>query len=228
MVLRYRADESKKYYVFIEADNARSITVDKGSRADEIGIRNDCGSIVNIGEMEAGEEFSIVVDYEKGDIGEIEAHVCSMDESAWEGTYDILSENMMTVEEFGDTYIRGSVKADEDGVLVLSVPYEKGWTLKVDGEEREIGELVGDCLISTALSAGEHEIEITFRPPGTDSRCSLHACSLRSTCADLQIQEKAQRKNMKKKWQSMKKYQLFHLRMRRFSASSISDRGMLL
>lgn len=180
VVLRYRADESKKYYVFIEADNARSITVDKGSRADEIGIRNDCGSIVNIGEMEAGEEFSIVVDYEKGDIGEIEAHVCSMDESAWEGTYDILSENMMTVEEFGDTYIRGSVKADEDGVFVLSVPYEKGWTLKVDGEEREIGELVGDCLISTALSAGEHEIEITFRPPGliAGALCTLAACGV--------------------------------------------------
>ena len=50
--------------------------------------------------------------------------------------YDILSENMMTVEEFGDTYIRGSVKADEDGVFVLSVPYENGWTLKVDGERK--------------------------------------------------------------------------------------------
>ena len=87
---------------------------------------------------------------------------------------------MMTVEEFGDTYIRGSVKADEDGVLVLSVPYEKGWTLKVDGEEREIGELVGDCLISTALSAGEHEIEITFRPPGliAGALCTLAACGV--------------------------------------------------
>lgn len=180
VVLRYRADESKKYYVFIEADNADTITVNKGSRADEIGIRNDCGSIVNIGELEAGEEFSIVIDYEKGDIGEIESHVCSMDESAWEGAYDILSKNMMTVEEFGDTYIRGSIEADEDGILVLSVPYEKGWTLKVDGKEREIGELVGDCLISTALSAGEHEIEITFRPPGliAGMLCTLVACGV--------------------------------------------------
>lgn len=166
VVLKYRAEENKKYYVFIEADNARSITVEKGSRADDIGIRNDCGSIVNIGELEKGQEISIVIDYEEGDIGEIKSHVCTMDEGVWQETYDILSKNMMKVEDFTDTSIRGSITADEDGVLVLSVPYEKGWRMKIDGEEREIGELVGDCLISTALDAGEHEIEISFRPPG--------------------------------------------------------------
>lgn len=166
VVLTYTAAETAKQYVFIEADGADTIKVSDGDVVDDVAIRNDCGSIVNIGEMEQGQSFTITIDYAKGRGGRIVSRVCTMDEAVWQDTYAVLSENMMEVQEYGDTYIKGTIDADEDGVLVISVPYEKGWKLEIDGEERSIDELVGDCLISTAIDAGKHEVELSFRPPG--------------------------------------------------------------
>ena len=167
VVLRYEADAAQKYYVFVEADHAEEITVIKtDEERDDIGIRSDCGSVVNIGTIEKGDTFEIKILYEKGSDGSITCHVCTLDYEAWNGAYDIISQNMLEIEEWSDNSLRGSVDVDKAGVLVTSVPYERGWKLKVDGTEREIGELIGGVFVSTILDEGTHEIELTFVPPG--------------------------------------------------------------
>lgn len=166
VTLEYIPDATQKYYVFIEADNAKTITASNGDPLDDITIRSDCGSIVNIGTMEEGKPFKIIVNYDKNKIGNITCHVRSLDYETWNKTYDILSKNMLTVTESRDNHIEGTVTADEDGVLVTSIPYEKGWKLKVDGKSKNIRELTGGVFISTQLDAGEHDISLTFRPPG--------------------------------------------------------------
>ncbi|MFQ8601647.1 MAG: YfhO family protein [Anaerovoracaceae bacterium] len=166
VILNYKAETAGKHYVFIEADKAESIIVDTGQKEDEIDIRNDCGSIVNIGELEQGQEFRITIEYDEGKIGDIVSHVSTMDESKWQQVYGLISQNMLEVTDFGDNYIKGNIDAEKDGVFVTSIPYESGWTLKVDGREREINELIGGSFISASLSEGSHQIELYFRPPG--------------------------------------------------------------
>ncbi|MGN0703136.1 MAG: YfhO family protein, partial [Lentihominibacter sp.] len=166
VILEYRADKTQKYYVFVEADNADAITLSKDNPNDDIDIRNDCGSVVNTGVIEKGHTFRIIIDYEEGSAGKITSHVCSLDQEAWDGAYDIMSENMMEVAEYSDTSIRGTVHADESGVLVTSIPYDNGWTLTVDGQKKQIGELTGGVFISVPLDEGNHEILLEFRPPG--------------------------------------------------------------
>lgn len=165
VALEYTAPATQKYYVFIEAVNADCITVTNGNTIEDIDIRNDCGSIVNIGTIKKGKTFKIIVDYKKK-IGDITCHVRSLDYDTWDKTYDILSQNMMEVTEFSDNHIEGTVTADESGVLVTSIPYDKGWKLKVDGVHKEINELTGNVWISVPLQEGQHEISLTFRPPG--------------------------------------------------------------
>ncbi len=166
VILNYKAETAGKHYVFIEADKAESIIVNTGQKEDEIDIRNDCGSIVNIGELEQGQEFRITIEYDEGKIGDIVSHVSTMDESKWQQAYGLISQNMLEVTDFGDNYIKGNIDAEKDGVFVTSIPYESGWTLKVDGREREINELIGGSFISASLSEGSHQIELYFRPPG--------------------------------------------------------------
>ncbi len=164
--LRYTAVEAGQHYVFIEADNAASIAVKREDNTKDTEIRNDCGSIVNIGSLEEGETFRIEVKYDEGMMGSIRCHVCTLDDEAWSEAYEIISSSMMTVDDWGDTYIEGTVEAKEAGVLVTSIPYDEGWSLTVDGEEREIDQLVGGAFISVNLSEGTHEISLSFRPPG--------------------------------------------------------------
>ena len=165
-ILTYQAQQTGKQYLFIEADDADAITVSQEKKDDKIEIRNDCGSIVNLGEMDSGTEFTVTIEYKEGKGGSVVSHVCTMDEAVWQDAYKMLSASMLDVTDYGDSFLKGTINVQEDGVFVTSVPYEAGWKLKVDGHTREINELIGGAWISTSLSAGEHQIELSFRPPG--------------------------------------------------------------
>ena len=165
-ILTYQAQQTGKQYLFIEADDAGAITVSQENKDDKIEIRNDCGSIVNLGEMDSGTEFTVTIEYKEGKGGSVVSHVCTMDEAVWQDAYKMLSASMLDVTDYGDSCLKGTINVQEDGVFVTSVPYEAGWKLKVDGHTREINELIGGAWISTSLSAGEHQIELSFRPPG--------------------------------------------------------------
>ena len=39
------------------------------------------------------------------------------------------------IDQWSSTYIHGTIRADEDGIMFTSIPYDTGWTVKVDGEK---------------------------------------------------------------------------------------------
>lgn len=62
------------------------------------------------------------------------------------------------------SHIYGTVQAQSDGWLFLSVPNEEGWTAWVDGEEATILEAdYAFCAIE--LSAGTHVVELRYQTP---------------------------------------------------------------
>lgn len=162
----FKSEETQKYYIFCEADHADSITVNRRNKNDNIEIQSDCGSIISLGEIRKGEEFEVTVGYVENCESTLRVHVCTLDEEGWERAYKQISKSNMFVEEYGDTYIRGTVKSEGGEVLVTSVPYERGWTLKVNGKKRKITELTGGVWISLEPGEGTHEVELKFRPPG--------------------------------------------------------------
>ena len=166
VAISYTAVEDAKYYVYIASDSAEDINIELQDSPEEISVQADCGSILNIGVMKPGQEFKIKVNFEAGKTGRITCYVCTMDQAAWDEAYKMISSNLMTVTDATDTRIRGTVDAGSGGVLVTSIPYEEGWSMKIDGSKTEIGELTGDCWISAGLDEGVHEIELSFRPAG--------------------------------------------------------------
>ena len=69
---------------------------------------------------------------------------------------------MENVEVFGDK-LTGTVNSN-GGYLILSIPYDKGFTVKVDGKE-VLYEKVNTSFIGFKVSSGKHDIEITFDAP---------------------------------------------------------------
>ena len=53
----------------------------------------------------------------------------------------------------------------EGGVLLLSVPYDAGWTVKVDGDEVQTFAWT-DAFLALELSEGYHELEFSYCPVG--------------------------------------------------------------
>ena len=53
------------------------------------------------------------------------------------------------------------------GILYLSIPYERGWSVYVDGKKTSTVK-VFDAMLGAELAPGEHEVELRYFPDGLD------------------------------------------------------------
>jgi uncharacterized membrane protein YfhO len=63
----------------------------------------------------------------------------------------------------GDKVV-ATVNALEDGYFVTTIPYDKGFTVKIDGEKQKC-EKVNTAFVGFKISKGEHSIEIKYNSP---------------------------------------------------------------
>ena len=108
---------------------------------------------------------TVVVFSAEEDRDEVKFYSYKMNENVLLQIYDILSECPLELQYFEDTEFGGIVNAKEDGVLLLSVPYDKGWTVSVDGVETQAFAW-NEAFLALELSEGRHEVEFTYCPVG--------------------------------------------------------------
>ena len=71
----------------------------------------------------------------------------------------------LNITDYKIDYIKGNVNVTDNKLLYTSIPYDKGWNIKVDGKEVQPVKIF-DSLIGIELSAGTHEIEFKYIPRG--------------------------------------------------------------
>ncbi|HIT88818.1 MAG TPA: YfhO family protein, partial [Candidatus Merdenecus merdavium] len=76
-----------------------------------------------------------------------------------------MSKNQMEITEQESDHVYGTIDVQEPGTLLLTVPYEEGWKITVDGKEVE-KYAVGNSIIGIDLEGGEHVIKMNFVPEG--------------------------------------------------------------
>ena len=91
--------------------------------------------------------------------------VYALDEKVFNEQFERLADEKLELTSFGDKEIKGTVNALEDGVLYLSIPYEKGWTAYIDGKKAETFRVFG-AMTGVKVSAGEHDIKLSYVPEG--------------------------------------------------------------
>ncbi len=70
-----------------------------------------------------------------------------------------------TLEKETDSHLVGAFEAGENDRLFFTIPYDEGWTLKVDGIEAPL-EVTADLFMSSPIQGGRHTYELTFFPKG--------------------------------------------------------------
>lgn len=91
------------------------------------------------------------------------AYVC--DDADYQEMYALLADEQLELTEAEDGKLRGTVTAKDAGTLLLSIPYDEGWKVKVDGEEVTAFR-VGEALMGIRLDGGVHEISMDYTPAG--------------------------------------------------------------
>ncbi len=78
---------------------------------------------------------------------------------------DALKENALENVEVLTNCVKGDITLSSDKLLVLSIPYQNGWTAYVDGQETTI-EKANLMYMGIRLEAGRHTVELRYRMPG--------------------------------------------------------------
>ena len=100
-----------------------------------------------------------------------------------------LHRNGFTITEFDTDYISGTANVEKDGVFLFSIPYDEGWTVKIDGRKAETKKAAG-YLLSAEITEGDHEIELIYTVPGIEAGAVISLVSLLSFCVMLLIRRK--------------------------------------
>lgn len=92
-------------------------------------------------------------------------HLYSLPMAGYRAAAEALQSEGLRDVEIENNRIRGSVETGAPGVLQISVPYGDGWSVKVDGEQREVLHS-GGMYMGVYLDAGTHQVEWTYCTPG--------------------------------------------------------------
>ena len=118
--------------------------------------------IINLGSFEAG-DYIHINSPENELILNIYAY--TFDKQAFINLYHKLNSEPLIIESFEDTLIKGHIKVENQGLLYTSIPFDEGWSVKVDGYNVEPFAFK-DALLAIPVAAGDHTVELSYSPQG--------------------------------------------------------------
>jgi len=101
-----------------------------------------------------------------------------------------LAENPVDITWCSENELRITANTTESGLLFLSIPYDSGWNVKVNGNPTEMI-LLADAFIGIRLEAGSNTIEMNFFPAGLTTGIAVSlSCFAITVFLDLYLRKK--------------------------------------
>lgn len=119
--------------------------------------------VCHFGKLPAG--TSVTVNTTDTSASSLQLYAYSFNKDTFDNIYGALYSQGLEVTEYDDTYIKGEITASKDGLMYLSIVYDKGWSAYIDGNEVEISS-IKDALLAVPVPAGTHTIELKYRTDG--------------------------------------------------------------
>lgn len=128
-------------------------------------FEGDHYSILDIGEFAQGESVRVRVSIptDKAEAYWSDELFYVFDEEAFKTDISKIQQNLWNITEFDDTYIEGDITVGENQMLFTTIPYEEGWTIKVNGKTVE-PTIISGTFIGVELEAGEHTVSMSYCP----------------------------------------------------------------
>lgn len=165
-----RIDELSDVYAYVNNKTLTNATAHiydaEGALIDTINISIDKKPrICRIGLVPADGSVEIVKPESTENTASLNVNMYSFNLESFKEFYNELSDEGIKITSFKDTKIKGSIDVKEDGLLFTSIPFDKGWTVKVDGKKVET-KSIKDGFLGIDLKSGSHKIEFTYFPQG--------------------------------------------------------------
>lgn len=175
--VQFTAAEGGIYYGLVTAGGTTKIKCIGGSRDEETFGDLKKGCILYLGYLEKGQTITLTNGNDEDDTPAISVKIYRLDEKVLDETLNVLSKQHMENVIWESDSLSGEITLKEPGRLILSVPYEAGWTVWINGAEEE-GELFGGCLMAFDLEPGNYEIRMEYRPAGAVAGAAVTVVSI--------------------------------------------------
>ncbi|MEY8352935.1 YfhO family protein [Lachnospiraceae bacterium 54-53] len=161
------------YYVYVSNKKVEKVTALLGENTRSFDNVSR-GYLLELGYLKSGEKITLRNEDNEQDLV---ASAYRFLPEGLESVYNILNRNSMNLTKWTDTQIQGTVEAERAGLLFFSIPYDKGWTIRVDGKEVEPYKIF-DTFLSVHMTAGSHEVSLEYMPRGLKTGGMITAGSI--------------------------------------------------
>ena len=159
--------------VFLYPGTRQELTVrvtrmNRGTGANTVTVMTSLpGQIIDCGKSPVSSEETMTIQLviSAAETETFPIYCYSIDSAALDAATQTLSSQPLKVTSFDTTHIAGSVDFAKDGSLFTSIPYDAGWTVKIDGAAVKTQAAYG-ALLSVPVTKGFHEITFSYQPPG--------------------------------------------------------------
>ena len=100
-----------------------------------------------------------------------------------------LQSRQFTPDVFEDGHVEGAYNAEKQTDLVLSIPYDKGWSAIIDGKEVALSPAFGGGMSRIQVPEGSHRIEMRFQSPGFTVGCAASIAALVACLVVVRVQK---------------------------------------
>lgn len=187
--------------IYVDCRAAESLTVTHGD--DSWDVTTYEPYLIDAGSVPAGDTVGITVSTKQACTGSI--HVATMNEEVFQKNIQQLAAGGLQVTSYSDTKVEGTINAQKAGVMMTTMTYDEGWTVKIDGKEvstissemqavADTGTIgMAEAMLAFEMPAGQHTVTMTFFPKGLKAGLALSALSLIGLIALLWWQRKRTR-----------------------------------
>jgi len=174
--VRLNVEVAGYYYVRITSSGTKKVNAVAGYGEKKF---NDLksGCILYAGYFEEGDTVRFTNGDEEDTSPQIKLKAYRLNTDVLQEALDIMGSVHLENVVYDSTHISGSINLSQPGKMILSIPYEHGWKVCVDGKEVETG-LFGECFMTISLDAGAHEITMDYVPYGKEAGIVLSIASL--------------------------------------------------
>ena len=166
----FQGESGGKYALFFPGDALSYIVLDKEPASltlttPEYTLSSDSINrfIMEVYVPEEGQyvTFSATTKDEKDYTGNL--YTCSIED--YRQAIAALGKNQLEQLSVSADAVSGTFCADEGGVLLLTIPYDAGWSIELDGNKVN-AEMIGGALIGIPVTEGSHSLSMRYVPPG--------------------------------------------------------------
>ena len=158
-LIRVSVEEDGHLYGIVLQKPDSDFVLTRGEETTELKGSDDY--LLDLGFFTAGEQFSL----EAGEEESISVRIYRLHTEALAEALAVLGEQPFLADTRIENKLTGTVEAKEDGILILSVPAEPGWSMYVDGAETEYEKFL-DCFIAVPVTQGQHTIRLQYTVRG--------------------------------------------------------------